>query len=188
MFMRLINSYSKNGGLSNSASAGFTLVEMLVAIAILAVMMVTAMLTIPNHDDRYWRENLSQLVRSLNLAQEEASFSGTDILVQIDNQGWRFVANEARLAVPLDQANFSIRLENSFGADIKLGAGMDTAREEIYRSQVWHKPVAMESVHLSLNAEPITTPWQTTIVQEHRSVILQRSNTGRFSWNESGAP
>ena len=186
--MRLIYSSPKNRCLSNSYSAGFTLVEMLVAIAILATVMVAAMLAIPNHDDRYWRENLSQLVRSLNLAQEEASFTGMDMLVQIDNQGWRFIANSARLSAPSSQANFSVRLENAPSTNFGLSVGMNPVRDEFYRSQVWYKPVAMESVQLNLNPEPITTPWQTTIVQENRKVILQRSNTGHFSWNESGAP
>jgi len=55
------------------AEAGFTLIEMLVALAVFAIVMAVAVLTIPNHDDRYWRDNLDQLVSSLNMAQDESA-------------------------------------------------------------------------------------------------------------------
>ena len=48
------------------SDAGFALIELLVAIAILAVVLGVAVLAIPNHDERYWRDNLDQLVSSLN--------------------------------------------------------------------------------------------------------------------------
>ena len=70
-----------------SHEAGFTLVEMLVAITILAILLVVATLAIPNHDERYWKDNLDQLVGSLNMAQEESALSGTPMLVQIDALG-----------------------------------------------------------------------------------------------------
>ncbi len=55
----------------HKSDAGFTLIEMLVAIAVMAVILAVAVLAIPNHDDRYWRDNLDQLVSSLNLAHHE---------------------------------------------------------------------------------------------------------------------
>jgi prepilin-type N-terminal cleavage/methylation domain-containing protein len=54
---------------TDACDKGFTLVEMLVAIAVLAILMTIALLSVPNHDDRYWRDNLDQLVASLNMAQ-----------------------------------------------------------------------------------------------------------------------
>lgn len=73
---------------------GFTLIEILVAIAVMAVILAVAVLAIPNHDDRYWRDNLDQLVSSLNLAQEESAMSGTPMIAQIDSAGWRFFYSE----------------------------------------------------------------------------------------------
>jgi prepilin-type N-terminal cleavage/methylation domain-containing protein len=73
-----------------ATDAGFTLIEMMVVIVIMAIVLGMAVLAIPNHDERYWKDNLNQLVSSLNLAQEESAMSGTPIIAQIDSVGWRF--------------------------------------------------------------------------------------------------
>lgn len=68
------------------ANAGFTLIEILVTLAVLAIVMAVAVLNIPNHDDRYWRDKVS----SLNLAQEESAMSDMSMIAQVDSNGWRF--------------------------------------------------------------------------------------------------
>jgi type II secretion system protein H len=174
--------------IKSHSQAGFTLIEMMVAIAVLAILMVTAILTIPNHDERYWRDNLNELVSSLNLAQEEASISGVGMLVQIDSAGWRFAPNALDLAALA--ARPSVGFGTSAGAS-SINASAVTGNgtlPDVYREKHWHKPVMMESTQLSLNTEPISTPWQITIVQDQRTAILRRSNTGRFSWVDGGAP
>jgi len=71
--------------------AGFTLIELLVAISMMAVLLGVAVLALPNHDERYWRDNLDQLVSSLNLAEDESAMSGTPMLAHIDGLGWCFI-------------------------------------------------------------------------------------------------
>jgi len=75
----------------DAGEGGFTLLELLVAITIMAIMLGVASLAIPNHDERYWRDNLDQLTSSLNMAQEESLMTGMPILIQIDSVGWRFL-------------------------------------------------------------------------------------------------
>jgi prepilin-type N-terminal cleavage/methylation domain-containing protein len=65
------------------SQAGFTLIELLVAISVMAVLLGIAVLVMPNHDERYWRDNLDQLVSSLNLAEDESAISGTPMLAHI---------------------------------------------------------------------------------------------------------
>lgn len=143
--------------------SGFTLIEFLVAIAVMAVLLGIAVLAVPNHDERYWRDNLDQLVRSLNLAQDESTMSGIPMLAQVDSVGWRF-------SIPLSGLS-------------PLGSNPgSTFLPDVYRAQQWHKPVEMVPVQLSLGGERITAAQQIPIKQESRQAMLMRSTNGRFQW------
>jgi type II secretion system protein H len=150
------------------SDAGFTLVEILVAIAIMAIMLAIAGLTIPNHDERYWRQNLDQLVGSLNLAQEESAMSGTPMSAQVDSAGWRFY-------VP----NSSTAISNNSSA-----VNVSGLLPEVYRAQAWHKPVEMTPLQLTLGDEQVMQALQVPIKQENRQALLLRSRQGRFSWSK----
>lgn len=150
-----------------ASDAGFALIEVLVAVAILAIVLVVAVIAIPNHDDRYWRENLDQLVTSINLAQEESAMSGIPTAVQIDTAGWRF-------AIPNTSAVIS---DNSNAVSI---SGL---MPQVYQPQTWYKPVQMTPVQLTLGDEQVVSVLQIPIGQEQRKAILVRNRNGRFSWN-----
>jgi type II secretion system protein H len=159
--------HSDSGQLRRPSSplpeAGFTLIEFLVAMAVMAVLLGIAVLVLPNHDERYWRDNLDQLVSSLNFAQEESAMSGTPMLVQVDGLGWRF-------SMPVSAVTTSASNPNS------------TFLPDVYRAQTWHKPVEMTPVKLSLGGERITESLQIPIKQENRQAVLLRSTGGRFQW------
>jgi len=149
------------------SEAGFTLIEFLVAIAVMAVLLGIAVLALPNHDERYWRDNLDQLVSSLNFAQEESTMSGTPMVAQVDGLGWRF-------SMPLSAVTAS--------ASNPGGNPGSTFLPDVYRAQSWHKPVEMTPVQLSLGGERITEPLQIPIKQENRQAVLLRTTSGRFQW------
>jgi type II secretion system protein H len=159
--------HSNSGQLRHSSSssheAGFTLIEFLVAIAVMAVLLGIAVLALPNHDERYWRDNLDQLVSSLNFAQEESTMSGTPMVAQVDGLGWRF----------------SMPLSAVAAAGSNPGS---TFLPDVYRAQTWHKPVEITPVQLSLGGERITEPLQIPIKQEQRQAVLMRATNGRFQW------
>jgi prepilin-type N-terminal cleavage/methylation domain-containing protein len=163
----------------NDHQAGFTLIEMLVAIAILAIMLSVALLVIPNHDDRYWRNNLDQLVGSLNLAQEESVMSGNLMTVQIDSMGWRFL-----VATPNSSASAMVGINGVVTNAAGNGGTLinNGLMPDVYRPQTWYKPVVVEPAQLSLGGEIITQVLQIPIAQERRRAVLTRSSSGRFSW------
>jgi general secretion pathway protein H len=150
---------------SNQSEAGFTLIEFLVAMVVMATLLGIAVLTIPNHDERYWRDNLDQLVRSLNFAQEESAMSGTPMLAQVDSQGWRFTMNMSNRT-------------STQNSNIPSASFLP----DVYRPQTWHKPVEIIPQQLSLGAEYIMPALAVPIKQEGRQAILQRDTRGRFQW------
>lgn len=170
--------------LKKAIDAGFTLIEMMVAIAIIAIVLGVAMIALPNHDERYWKDNLNQLVASLNLAQEESAMSGSPMLVQIDSAGWRFF-------VPYVNGGASIA---SSGNVAMSPAGNTSALiPDVYRPQSWHKPVEMAPLQLTLGGEQVTQVLQIPIKQvtgngaqlntsDTRQAVLIRNRNGRFSW------
>lgn len=154
-----------------SAENGFTLIEMMIAITILAILLGAAVLNIPSHESRYWRTDLDHLVGSLNAAQDEATVTGQVILVQIDQRGWRFgVAGNEGL--------------NAFH-DSSKNRRLVTILPDIYKPQVWSGVMLLEAAQLTLGDELFGERLRLTITQYHRKAILQRDSYGRFSWIDS---
>ncbi|QWD68654.1 prepilin-type N-terminal cleavage/methylation domain-containing protein [Polynucleobacter sp. VK25] len=175
-----------------SAESGFTLIELLVAIAIMAVILAVAVLAIPNHEDRYWRDNLDQLVSSLNLAQEESAMSGTPMIAQIDSAGWRFFIPNS------SSANGAAAMGQSGSAPGATASpiinGNSGLLPDVYRAQSWYKPVDMAPIQLTLGGEQVAQVLQIPIkqfnaqgssqssAQANSQAILIRNSNGRFSW------
>ena len=159
-----VSNKGKTNPLTNTPlEGGFTLIEMLLVLSIVAILLTVAVLTIPNHDERNWRNNLDQLVSSLNAAQDESQMTGIPMRAEIGESGWRFSKSD-----PLAQTRESNQ-PASFIPDA-------------YKAQTWSKPVIMDPLQLNLGAEYVSEVLRTTIEQEKRTATLIRSNDGHFSW------
>lgn len=161
----------------SAGDAGFTLIEVLVALAIFAIVLGVAVLALPNHDNRYWQDNLDQLVGSLNMAQEESTMAGMPIVAQVDSAGWRFFSPSASTASNASNTAAGVAITGTSGL-----------MPDVYRPQVWHKPVEMAAIQLTLGGEQITQAMQIPIKQENRQAFLLRKNNGRFSWVANSTP
>lgn len=163
--MQILESDKERGPsyLPKSSEGGFTLIEMLLALAIVSIFLGVAVLAIPNHDERYWRNNLDQLVSSLNAAQDESQISGIPMRVEINQSGWRF-SKTNRAGQNQDPAL------------------MKTFTPEAYKPQAWFKPVNIESTQLHLGAEYVAEELRLPIQQDKRLATLVRSNDGHFYW------
>lgn len=85
--------------LANS-SRGFTLIEIMVVMVIVAVLAGTVSLVIGDNQQRHELENEARrLVALLDLTQDEAVFQNIEIGLQLDQQGYSFRAlDEAKLS------------------------------------------------------------------------------------------
>ena len=190
---------SSSFSLRSVADAGFTLIELLVAIAIMAVMLGVAVLAIPNHDERYWKDNLDQLVSSLNLAQEESAMSDSPMIAQIDSAGWRFFVPNVNGAYG-SSGSMGSSSNASSGQSLSLSGNSGVSpvsnpsglMPDVYRPQAWYKPVEIAPLQLTLGGEQVAQVLQIPIrqvtgsgVQDTRQAVLIRNRNGRFSWVKS---
>ena len=180
------------------ADAGFTLIEILIALAVFAIVMAVAVLNIPNHDDRYWRDNLDQLVSSLNLAQEESAMSGMTMMAQVDSTGWRFfIPGTAGGASAAGSSAGALTLGGGLGGRGNSATNVpplsfsnsNGLMPDVYQAKNWYKPVDMAPLQLTLGGESVAEVLQIPIRQvsgsDIRAAILIRNRNGRFSWNKS---
>ncbi|MBU3630711.1 prepilin-type N-terminal cleavage/methylation domain-containing protein [Polynucleobacter sp. AP-Melu-500A-A1] len=163
--MQILESNKVSGATPASIfiDGGFTLIEMLIALMIVAILLSLAVLAIPNHDERNWQNNLDQLTATLNAAQDESQSSGIPMRVEIDRSGWRFYKRD-----PVDQTQ-SLGSQSTFTPDA-------------YKAQSWSKPVIILQVQFSLGSEYVTEESRISIEQEKRTATLLRSRDGHFSW------
>ena len=163
--MRILesNKVSGNTPASTFVDSGFTLIEMLIALTIVAVLLSLAVLAIPNHDERSWQNNLDQLTATLNAAQDESQSSGIPMRVEIDGSGWRFYKRDL-----VDQTP-SLTPQSTFIPDA-------------YKAQAWSKPIIISPVQFSLGSEYVAEELRISIEQEKRNATLLRSRDGHFSW------
>lgn len=136
-------------------------------------------MAIPNHDKRYFQDNLDQLVSSLNMAQEESVMAGMAVVAQVDSAGWRFYTPNTN-----GFSNVPLAL-NGVGASASASSGLIP---DVYRPQSWYRPVEMATVQLTLGGEQVRQALQIPIKQEDRQAMLLRSGNGRFSWTSISAP
>lgn len=79
----------RTSALGNS-ERGFTLIEMLVVVVIIAIAASMVSLSIASSSDRVLRADAERLVDAFSVAQSEARSDGRVIRWQADDQGWSF--------------------------------------------------------------------------------------------------
>lgn len=151
---------------------GFTLIEILVALAIMSIVLSVALLNIPNHDERYWRNDLDHLVASLNAAQDESLISGNVMLVQIDSVGWRFYQNSSTSMSGLSLG--LVALDSRSTGSVLM--------PDTYRSQQWNKAVTIEPMQFTLGGEFVMGVLNIPVAQDRRQASILRNRNGRFTW------
>lgn len=150
------------GKFAQQSQAGFTLIEVLVVLALVGLVFALASLAIPNHQERYWRDNLEGLTVSLNAAQDEAMLSGVPIVVEIDAQGWRFY-----------QAS---------------RAGSMQLMREPFAPRQWQHPMTLSPVQWQLGDEAAKSIAPLSLTQVQRQATLFRNANGQFVVQIQSAP
>lgn len=87
---------------------GFTLLEVLVVVAIMGIAATAVLLTLPDSDATLYRQ-ADAFGRRLQHARDEAILGGRAVQVSVDATGYRFARRDAGDWLPLDAGPFAPR-------------------------------------------------------------------------------
>ncbi|WP_165874596.1 type II secretion system minor pseudopilin GspH [Cocleimonas flava] len=88
---------------------GFTLIEIMVVIVIVAVLMGAVTLSFPPAGDKLLKENTERFSALISLAQDESILQSAEIALEIDDKGYGFYRNENNSWTALSEAPFNKR-------------------------------------------------------------------------------
>jgi general secretion pathway protein H len=126
---------------------GFTLIEILVVIAILGVAAAAVALSVSTSDARLLQEETARLGALFRIAQNEARVSGRALVWEADRDGYRFRPLDAEAARDWN--------------------------DEILRARRWPFPVrAVEGSPIVFGREPLLEPAQLRIATAEREARL----------------
>lgn len=136
-------------------AAGFTLLELLVVVAIMGIAAGLVSLSVAPSEERLVVEEAGRLAALFRVAQDEARVSGRPIAWQADTQGYRFVAG-----------------------DMLRGSNPD----DPLRPREWPFPVQrVEAPALVFGAEPLLPPCEIRIATSRRELVLALDAFGTLS-------
>lgn len=88
---------------------GFTLIEIMVVIVIVAVLISAVALSFPPVGDKLLKENADRFAALISLAQDEAILKSTELAVEITPEGYSFYQNVDNSWVAFSQTPFKER-------------------------------------------------------------------------------
>jgi general secretion pathway protein H len=140
---------------SATKQAGFSLLELLVVISILGFILSMATLALPNNNEKLWKQDVEELIATLNQAREEAAMSGAPIRWVSSSQGWSFrqislQGDERPLGDPLKERRW------------RLSPTLSSIDQLVIGQEVFTSPTMIEIRHGTLSAR------------------IQREKNGRF--------
>lgn len=117
---------------------GFTLIEIMVVVVIVAVLISAVALSFPPVGDKLLKEHADRFSALVALAQDEAILQSSELAVEITPNGYSFYQNENNTWLPLNTSPFTKRtLSNDFSTKMYLdGILIDLKDREKSKPQV----------------------------------------------------
>jgi type II secretion system protein H len=141
--------------ISATKQSGFSLLELLVVISILGFILSMATLALPNSNEKLWKQDVEELIATLNQAREEVATSGASIRWVSSSQGWSFrqispQGDERPVGDPLKERRW------------RLSPTLTSIDQLVIGQEVFTPPTMIELKHGTLSAR------------------IQREKNGRF--------
>lgn len=88
---------------------GFTLIEIMVVMVIIAILVSVTLLSFPPVGDKLLKEHADRFTALVQLAQDEAILQSNELAVEITPEGYSFYQNENNSWLPLNENPFKKR-------------------------------------------------------------------------------
>jgi general secretion pathway protein H len=143
-------------------SRGYTLFELLIAVAILGMAASVVALSVPSGEARRLQEEVARLGALFRIAQDQARMEGRALVWEADDQGYRFA--------PLDAE-----------------AARDW-HDELLRPRSWPFAVRrLEAQRIVFGREPLLAPATVRIATAEREVLLALDALGNLAMQDCGS-
>ncbi len=122
----------------NSLQKGFTLIEILVVVVIVAVLMSAVTLSFPPTGDKLLKEHAERFSALIGLAQDEAILQSRELALEINESGYAFYRNEnnswtAYAETPFSKRNFPAEIGSKVYLD---GIAIDLENRDQDKPQI----------------------------------------------------
>ncbi|MBV1840025.1 type II secretion system minor pseudopilin GspH [Photobacterium ganghwense] len=110
--------------MTNQRAAGFTLIEILLVLVLLATSAVAVMISLPESREDTVREEAARFHHLIQLLGEDALLNGTDYGVRIERHGYQFLQLTGRDWQPLTESRFftKVDVDESVRLDLEVGS------------------------------------------------------------------
>ena len=88
-------------------SCGFTLIEIMVVIVIVAILMGAVIISLPQGDALVIKKNKERFLALLSFAQDEAILRSQDLALEIEQNGYRYYRRENKQWAPYTEGPFA---------------------------------------------------------------------------------
>jgi general secretion pathway protein H len=144
-------------GLPSRFAAGFTLIEILVVVLIMAIALGLIGVNLARSDRDRVRDEADRLVLLLNAAREQAILEGTILAVQFTAQGYQFLQPDARgRLVPIE--GDEVLAPRTLPDDVELSAETPGAPTDVSNGLLFDPSGVLPAFTLNLRCG--TAVWQ----------------------------
>jgi len=172
----LVDGFDPGSGPGLCAGKGFSLIEVLVVLVVLASVMIVSTLSLRGLQSRGLSLEAERLGARIHAAHDEARLLAQPVRLELDDRGYRFYRNQlGRWQLIEGDELLRPRAWEAFTA---WRSDMTQANPQTSTANPSAANASGQVFVLAIGAEPINSPWSLVLVRAEQAVRLQSDGLG----------